>query len=282
MKRFSILDFKSAKGVKKLTLLTAYDYTMAKLLDQSGIDAILVGDSLGMVHQGYKNTLSVTMDHMIYHTTCVVRGTQHAMVISDMPFMSYHISSREAVANAGRLIKEGGAHAVKLEGGRDILPQVESILKAQIPVMGHIGLTPQSIHQLGGFKVQGHLPEEALKIIQDAKSLESLGVFAIVLEGIPEHLAQRISQELRIPTIGIGASVHCDGQILVSHDMLGMYTECSPKFVKHYANLGNLIQTAVKNYIRDVHQQFFPEPAHTYKEQNEVLNLSKQEVPNAD
>ncbi|PKM66443.1 MAG: 3-methyl-2-oxobutanoate hydroxymethyltransferase [Firmicutes bacterium HGW-Firmicutes-2] len=282
MKRYSVLDFKSAKGRQKITLLTAYDYTMAKLLDQSGIDAILVGDSLGMVHQGFNNTLSVTMDHMVYHTSSVVRGTQHAMVISDMPFMSYHLSPMDAVANAGRLIQEGGANAVKLEGGRDIIPQIEGILKAQIPVMGHLGLTPQSINRLGGFKVQGRLPEDAQEILHDALLLESAGVFAIVLEGIPENLAQLISQKLHIPTIGIGASVHCDGQILVSHDMLGMYTESSPRFVKHYAHLGDTIQTAVKSYIDDVRQQIFPSPIHTYKGQKEVLNLPEREVKYVD
>jgi 3-methyl-2-oxobutanoate hydroxymethyltransferase len=276
MKRYSVLDFKSAKGQQKITLLTAYDYTMAKLLDQSGIEAILVGDSLGMVHQGFGNTLSVTMDHMVYHTSCVARGTQHAMVISDMPFMSYHLSPREAVANAGRLIQEGGANAVKLEGGRDIVPQIEGILKAQIPVMGHLGLTPQSINRLGGFKVQGRLPEDAREILHDALLLESTGVFAIVLEGIPENLAQLISQKLHIPTIGIGASVHCDGQILVSHDMLGMYSESSPRFVKRYAHLGDTIQTAVKSYIDDVHQQIFPAPIHTYTEQRGYASLCEE------
>lgn len=255
----------------KITMLTAYDYAFATLVDQAGIDMILVGDSLGMVQLGYENTLSVTMDDMVHHTKAVVRGAKNAMVVADMPFLSYHISVEDAVRNAGRLIQEGGAQAVKLEGGEERLPVVRAILNAEIPIVGHIGLTPQSINQFGGFKVQGKDLETARKLIRDAKLLEEAGIFSIVLEGVPSALAAKITDSLSIPTIGIGAGRDCDGQVLVINDMLGIFQGHIPKFVKRFTNVGPLIVNAFKDYKTEVEAGTFPGDEHCYTIKDDVL-----------
>jgi 3-methyl-2-oxobutanoate hydroxymethyltransferase len=248
-----------------ITLLT-------KLIDESGVDGILVGDSLGMVCLGYKDTLSVTMEDMIHHTKAVARGVKSGLVVGDMPFMSYQTSVYDAVVNAGRLIKEGGAEAVKLEGGAIVAEQIKAIVKAQIPVMGHIGLTPQSVNMFGGFKVQGKTEELARSIIEDAKILEEAGVFSIVLEGIPEKLAEIITREVSVPTIGIGAGAECDGQILVYQDMLGMFTDIVPKFVKKFASVGDIMREGFKGYIKEVQEGTFPSKEHSFKINEEVLD----------
>lgn len=260
------------KKNEKITMLTAYDYSMARLLDEAGTDCLLVGDSLGMTMLGYEDTLSVTMEDMIHHTKAVKRGAKNALVVADMPFLSYHINDEEAVRNAGRLVKVAGAHAVKLEGGQNVKSRIQAILAAQIPVMGHIGLTPQSVNMFGGFKVQGKSEIQAKQLIEDAKMLEALGCFSIVLECVPEKLAKIISEQLTIPTIGIGAGVGCDGQVLVIQDMLGMYTDMLPKFVKRYAVLKDEITLAVKQYNHEVKSGEFPEEKHTFKIDEEVLN----------
>lgn len=250
---------------RKITMLTAYDYSMAKLVSMAGVDSILVGDSLGMVMQGHDSTLPVTVDEIIYHTKMVARGNQNALVISDMPFMSYHISVEDAVRNAGRMVKEGGAEAVKIEGGRNVIEQVKAVIDAQIPVIGHLGLTPQSVNAFGGFKVQGRDEENAKRILDDALLLQKAGVFAITLEGIPADLAKKISEQLTIPTIGIGAGKDCDGQVLVVNDMLGMFKDFVPKFVKQYADLNFVVTNAVQTYIQEVQNGVFPDDAYTYK-----------------
>ena len=249
---------------KKITALTAYDYSFAKLLDSTPIDILLVGDSLGMVSQGHINTLSVTLEDIVYHTRCVIQGVQRALVVADMPLMSYQVSVEQAVTNAGILIQQGGAAAVKLEGGERISNQVNAILKAGIPVMGHIGLTPQSVHQFGGYKVQGKNFLDSKQIKQDAKDLQKAGVFSLVLEGIPEELAKEITNDLKIPTIGIGAGSNCDGQILVTHDLLGLNPDFAPKFVKRYAHLSDVIQNAVIDFISEVQSEKFPGSEHAY------------------
>ena len=256
---------------EKISMLTAYDYSTAMLVDEAGIDMILVGDSLGMVFLGYENTLSVTLDDMIHHTKAVVRGTRNAMVVGDMPFLSYHISVTEAVRNAGRFIQEAGAQAVKLEGGQERIATVKAILDAQIPVMGHIGLTPQSVNAFGGFKVQGKDLETANKLIKDAKALDEAGVFAMVLEGVPAKLAQRITAEVSVPTIGIGAGPDCDGQVLVINDMLGMFKGHIPKFVKKFANLEPIIIAALQEYKREVEEGTFPAEEHCFSINDDVL-----------
>ncbi len=269
----SVSTFISAKkSGEKLTMLTAYDYSMAKLIDGCGVNGILVGDSLGMVCLGYKDTLSVTMDDMLHHTKAVVRGTEHALVVSDMPFMSYQPSLYDAVKNAGRFIQEAGAEAVKLEGGAVVCPQIQAIVSAQIPVMGHIGLTPQSVNMFGGFKVQGKNSADAKQLIEDAKKIEAAGAFAIVLECIPSKLADIISKEVSIPTIGIGAGGGCDGQILVYQDMLNMFSDFKPKFVKNFANVGDLMRDGFKAYIKEVNEGTFPSAEHCFKMDDEVLN----------
>ena len=271
-KKFTVSSFQEAKRAgDKISMLTAYDYSTAKLLDDAGIDCLLVGDSLGMVMLGYEDTLQVTMDDMIHHSRAVARGVKRAMVVGDMPFLSYHISTEESVRNAGRLIQEGKAHAVKLEGGRDVIDKVSAIVKAQIPVMGHLGLTPQSVNMFGGFKVQGKSEEQARKIIEDALLLQEAGVFAIVLECVPEKLAKLITEKLQIPTIGIGAGKFCDGQVLVIQDMLGMYSDFKPKFVKQYAGLSHDIKDAVKTYAMEVKGSQFPGTEHTFTIDEEVL-----------
>lgn len=256
---------------EKITMLTSYDYSMAGMVEEAGIDMILVGDSLGMVMLGYPTTLPVTMDEMIHHTRTVARAAQNTMVVGDMPFLSYHISIPEAVRNAGRFVQEGGAQAVKLEGGVERVDTVKAILDAQIPVQGHIGLTPQSVNQFGGFKVQGKDLETARKLIRDAKALDDAGVFSIVLECVPSELARRITAEVSCPTIGIGAGPHCDGQVLVINDMLGMFHGHIPKFVKKFANLQPIIAEALKAYKDEVMAGTFPGPEHGFTIQDEVL-----------
>lgn len=252
-------------------MLTAYDFTMARLLDEAGVDTILVGDSLGMVMLGYEDTLKVTMADMIHHTKAVARGRKQAFLVADMPFLSYHVSVEKAIENAGRLITEGGAQAVKMEGGYDILDKIEGVIKAQIPVVGHLGLTPQSVNKFGGFKVQGKDEAAARQIIDEALALEAAGVVAIVLECIPEKLATLISEKLQIPTIGIGAGAGCDGQVLVLQDFLGLYGEFLPKFVKRYALLGEQIQEATKAYIADIEEGTFPAKEHTFSMDETLL-----------
>ncbi|KAF5090529.1 3-methyl-2-oxobutanoate hydroxymethyltransferase [anaerobic digester metagenome] len=275
--KFTVSSFLQAKANKeKITMLTAYDYSMAKIVNDAGIDTILVGDSLGMVVQGYESTLEVTMDDMVYHCKAVARGAENALIVGDMPFLSYHISVEEAVRNAGRLIQEGKAHAVKLEGGVDQVDTVKAIVKAQIPVMGHIGLTPQSVNLFGGFKVQGKDTAQAQKVIDDALALEAAGVFAIVLEGIPEKLATLITQKISVPTIGIGAGRYCDGQVLVIHDLLGMYSGQSPKFSKRYAALNETIKDSVTAYITEVKSAKFPEEKHTFTIDDAVIAALQQ------
>lgn len=255
----------------KITMLTAYDYSTAKLMDQSGINGILVGDSLGMVMLGYDDTLPVTMEDMIHHTAAVCRGAKDALVVGDMPFMSYQVSVEEAVYNAGRLMKEGRCQAVKLEGGATVCPQIKAISDASIPVMAHIGLTPQSVNAFGGFKVQGKSEETARQLVENAKAVEKAGAFAIVLEAIPAKLAEIISKSVDIPTIGIGAGAGCDGQILVYQDMLGMFSDFTPKFVKKYTDLGQIMQEAFAQYIKDTKAGVFPAEEHTFKISEEVI-----------
>ncbi|MDY6442653.1 3-methyl-2-oxobutanoate hydroxymethyltransferase [Enterococcus avium] len=264
MKNTVLTMQKQKEQGEKISMLTAYDYSTAKLMDQAGINSLLVGDSLGMVMLGYEDTLSVTMEDMIHHSRAVANGAQNALVVTDLPFMSYHISIPEAVANAGRLIKEGHSAAVKLEGGEAFSKTIQAITRASIPVMGHIGLTPQSIHAFGGFKVQGKTIEAAQKILQDALAVEKAGAFAIVLEAIPADLAALITKKLTIPTIGIGAGNQTDGQLLVYQDMLGMYGEMQPKFVKRYADLGAEMNSAIQHYKTEIQQEQFPAAEHTF------------------
>ncbi|CDF57405.1 3-methyl-2-oxobutanoate hydroxymethyltransferase [Thermobrachium celere] len=272
MKKTTTYFKEAKKRGEKLTMLTAYDYSMAKLIDSAGIDGILVGDSLGMVVLGYENTLQVTVEDIIHHTRAVARGAKDALIVADMPFLSYHISVEDAIRNAGRMIKEGMAHAVKLEGGEEIIDKVRAIINAQIPVMGHLGLTPQSVNVFGGFKVQGKNKSQIEKLIKDAKLLEEAGVFAIVLEGIPKEVAERITETVSVPTIGIGAGVHCDGQILVTQDLLGLYSDFVPKFVKQYRKLSVDIMEAFKEYISDVKKGQFPKDEHSFKLDEQTKN----------
>lgn len=261
----TVSTFKKAKENKqKLTMLTAYDYSTAKLFDEAGINSILVGDSLGNVILGYEDTISVTMENMIHHGAAVARGAKNALVVVDMPFMSYQTSVYDAVYNAGRIMKEGRAGAVKLEGGAGICPQIKAITECGIPVVGHLGLTPQSVNAFGGYKVQGRDDAAAKKLIDDAHKVEEAGAFAVVLECVPAKLAETISNELSIPTIGIGAGNGCDGQVLVYQDMLGMFSDYVPKFVKQFANVGEIIKEAVKSYIDEVSDGTFPDEEHSY------------------
>jgi len=249
---------------EKISMLTAYDYPTAAIIDEAGVDMILVGDSLGMVVLGYDSTLPVTMEDMLHHTKAVSRAVKRAMVIGDMPFMSYQVSAQEALRNAGRFMKEAGAHGVKLEGGREVAKAVRKITSSGIPLMGHLGLTPQSVHQLGGYKVQGKDEKTAARMMEDARILEEAGAFSLVLECVPAPLAGEISRALTIPTIGIGAGVECDGQVLVVNDMLGMFEKFTPKFVKKYAGLNKDIQAAVGRYIDDVKGGTFPGEEHSF------------------
>ena len=251
-----ILEMK-ARG-EKIPMVTAYDYTTARLADQAGIPLLLVGDSLGMVVLGYDSTIPVTMQDMLHHVKAVARGVQTAMVVADLPFMSYHIDQAQALANAAQLVQEGGARSVKLEGGEKMADTVARIVQAGIPVMGHIGLTPQSVNVLGGYRVQGRNQQAAVQLLKDAQALEEAGAYAVVLELIPSPLARVISQRLTIPTIGIGAGVQCDGQVQVLHDMLGLYTNFVPKHTKRYAKLAGVIQDAFAQYVREVKEGSFP------------------------
>lgn len=268
----TVQTFKEAKkNHMELAMLTAYDYSTAKLQDEAGIHGILVGDSLGNVILGYEDTISVTMEDMIHHGAAVARGAKNALVVVDMPFMSYQTSVYDAVVNAGRLMKEGRANAVKLEGGVSVCPQIKAITDAGIPVMAHLGLTPQSINAFGGFKVQGKNEAAARKLIDDAKAVEEAGAFALVLECVPAKLAKIISEQLTIPTIGIGAGAGCDGQILVYQDMLGMFSDYTPKFVKRFAEVGSVMKEAFANYIKEVQAETYPAEEHTFKIDDEVL-----------
>ena len=268
----TVLTFKDQKEKKdKITMLTAYDYSTAKLIDESGVNSILVGDSLGMVCLGYEDTLSVTMEDMIHHTRAVTRGAKNALVVADMPFMSYQTSVYDAVVNAGRLIKEGRAQAVKLEGGKEVVEQIRAIVNASIPVVAHLGLTPQSINAFGGFKVQGKSEEAAQRLLEEARAVEEAGAFAVVLECVPAKLAEFISKEISIPTIGIGAGAGCDGQVLVYQDMLGMYSDFVPKFAKQYAKVGEVMRKAFADYNKEVKDGVFPEEKHTFKIDEEVI-----------
>ena len=265
-KKVTIADLMAKKeSGKRISMMTAYDCPGAHMVDQTGIDTILVGDSLGMVVLGYTSTVPVTMEDMIHHTKAVMRGTTRAFVLGDMPFMSYQTSIEEAVRNAGRFIKEGGCDAVKLEGGSEVAPVVKAIVTAGIPVCAHIGLTPQTATQLGGFKVQGKDAESARNMIESAKDLEAAGAFMVVMECIPDVLAARITNELAIPTIGIGAGRDCDGQVLVYHDTVGLFDRFTPKFVKQYIKLGPMIVDALKEYKREVEEGVFPGDEHTFK-----------------
>ncbi|MDR1743723.1 MAG: 3-methyl-2-oxobutanoate hydroxymethyltransferase [Dysgonamonadaceae bacterium] len=269
--KFTVNSFRQrkAKG-QKIAMLTAYDYSTARLLDEAGIDVLLVGDSLGMVVQGNENTLPVTVEEMIYHGKAVKKGTKNAFVLVDMPFLSYHVSIEDAVRNAGRIIKETGADAVKIEGGDAVIAAVSAIINAQIPVVGHLGLTPQSVNVFGGFKVQGKNSEQAQKIIDQAKRLEQAGVCSIVLECVPWELSRVITDTLTIPTIGIGAGKYCDGQVLVVNDMLGMSAHFAPKFVKRFADMDAIVKDAVENYIREVNAEDFPTEQHSFASNNET------------
>lgn len=255
----------------KITMLTCYDYGTAKLIDEAGINTILIGDSLGMVVLGYEDTLSVTMEDMIHHSAAVARGAKNALIVCDMPFMSYQVSVEDAVRNAGRLMKEGRANMVKLEGGASVCPQIEAIVKASIPVCAHIGLTPQSVNAFGGFKVQGKSEEAARQLLEDAKKVEAAGASLLVMECVPAKLAELITKELHIPTIGIGAGAGCDGQVLVYQDMLGMFSDFTPKFVKKFAETGNVMKQAFETYAKEVKEGTFPAPEHTFKINEEVL-----------
>lgn len=276
MSRLSTTDIIQAKGQRKLSMLTAYDYPTAKIVDECGLDMILVGDSLAMVVLGHEDTLSVDMPEMIHHTKAVARGAKRSMVISDLPFMSYQVSVQQAVENAGRLVKEGGAQAVKLEGGSSVLPQVQAIVQAGIPVQGHLGLTPQSAGQLGGFKVQGKSARAGKQLMEDAQALAEAGCFSIVLEAVPGPLAERVSREVSIPTIGIGAGAGCDGQVLVVHDLVGLFDRFLPKFVKQYARLGQEMSRAVSAYKQEVEAGTFPGTEHSFTmKQEEVAALDR-------
>jgi 3-methyl-2-oxobutanoate hydroxymethyltransferase len=273
----SDLQAKKEQG-QRITMVTAYDYPNGVLVDKAGIDVILVGDSLAMVVLGYENTVPVTMDEMILHCQAVARGAKHPLLVGDMPFMSYEVSVQEAVRNAGRFLKEGKMDVVKLEGGRDRAEVVRAIVTAGIPVMGHIGLTPQTISKLGGFKTQGKSVESAVKLVQDALALQEAGCFSIVLEAIPDRLATLITKKVKIPTIGIGAGAGTDGQVLVLHDMLGLFDRFTPKFVKKYANLSETGVKALQQYVDEVEKGLFPGPEHVFTVKDDVYEALVQEV----
>ncbi len=263
-----------------ITMLTAYDYPTALAMDQAGIDSILVGDSLGMVVLGYENTLPVTMDEMLHHCRAVSRGAKTALLVGDMPFMSYQVSVEEAVRNAGRFLQQGGMDAVKLEGGRERLEAVRAIVGAGIPVMGHLGLTPQSIHQLGGYRAQGKTALAAQRLLEDALLLEEAGCFSLVLESVPARLAKLLSQRLTIPTIGIGAGAGCDGQVLVTHDLLGLFDRFTPKFVKRYAHFHAAMQSAFRDFMEDVQTRAFPAREHSVEMPDEEWEAFLQNIEN--
>jgi len=275
-KKITPVDLQTMKNEgKKFSMLTAYDYPMALLEDRAGIEVILVGDSLGMTVLGYENTIPVTMEEMIHHTKAVTRGAKYALIIGDMPFMSYNTSKQDAIYNAGRFMKEGKADAIKLEGGVSVKEIVRAIVKAGIPVMGHIGLTPQTISMLGGFKVQGKDAQAAQKIIDDALELEDAGAFSVLLEAVPAPIAQKVTERLKVPTIGIGAGVHCDGQVLVVHDMLGLFDRFTPKFAKRYVNLSEQMLKAFDAYREDVLKGNFPTDQHSFHIDEKELSKVK-------
>lgn len=266
MPKITVHDlFKKKSEHKKITMLTAYDYPFAKIIDEAGVDGIIVGDSVGMVVQGLENTLSVTMDEMIYHTKIVSRAVKNAMVVGDLPFMSYQASIEEAVRNAGRFLKEAGASAVKIEGGAEVADHIRALTRSDIPVMAHIGLTPQSIHKMGGYKVQGKTEESANKLLKEALIAEDAGAFALLLEAIPMGLSKRITEELSIPTIGIGAGTYCDGQVLVLHDVVGLFDRFLPKFAKRYADLRGEALKAIINYKEEIEKGIFPSDEQSFK-----------------
>jgi 3-methyl-2-oxobutanoate hydroxymethyltransferase len=266
MPKITVQDFLKKKAEKKkITLLTAYDYPFAKLVDEAGIDAIIVGDSVGMVVQGLENTLPVTMDEMIYHTKMVSRAVKNALVIGDLPFMSYQVSIKDAVRNAGRFLKDAGASAVKIEGGAEVALHIKAMAKSDIPVMAHIGLTPQSIHRMGGYKVQGKTEESAKRLIEEAHIVEDAGAFSLLIEAIPMGLAKKITEELSIPTIGIGAGPYCDGQVLVLHDVIGLFERFLPRFAKRYANLRDEALNAIRVYKEEVEKGVFPTEEQSFK-----------------
>ena len=270
--KFTVSDFQECKRTgRKISMLTAYDYPTAKIMDESGIDAILVGDSLGMVVLGYEDTTRVTMDDMVHHTKAVVRGTNKAMVVADLPFLSYHKGIYESVSNAGRLVNEAGCKAVKLEGGEDVAEDVKAIIRAGIPVMGHLGYTPQSVNVFGGHKAQGKTFETAKKIYKDALLLQDAGAFAVVLECVPHKVAKFISDKLDIPTIGIGSGTMCDGQVLVVHDIIGMFRDFTPRHTKRYVDMGNALESSVKSYINDVVEGSFPTEKNSFTVEAEVV-----------
>ena len=276
MSRLNTLDIIAAKGERKLTMLTAYDYPTAKIVDESGMDMILVGDSLAMVVLGYEDTLAVGMPEMIHHTKAVTRGAKRCIVVGDLPFMAYQVSVQQAVENAGRLIKEGGAQAVKLEGGAAVAPQVRAIAQAGIPVQGHLGLTPQSAGQLGGFKVQGKSAQAGKQLLEDAQALAEAGCFSLVLEAVPAPLAQRVTRAVSIPTIGIGAGAGCDGQVLVLHDLVGLFDRFLPKFVKRYAELSKEMSRAIAAFKQEVEAGSFPDAEHSFSMKQEELDALDQ------
>lgn len=263
-KRITAPDIRASKGQRKLTMLTAYDYPFAKIVDEAGIDMILVGDSLGMVVLGYDDTIPVTLDEMVHHCRAVTRGASHALVVGDMPFLSYEAGPGQALASAGRLFKEGGVRAVKLEGGREVAPQTKALVQAGIPVVGHVGLTPQRVAGIGGFKVQGKTADAARIILEDARALQEAGCFAIILEAVPAAMGRYITEALEIPTIGIGGGAHCDGQVLVIHDVLGLFERFTPKFVKKYAGMAADVREAVTQYKNEVESGVFPGDEHSF------------------
>ncbi len=265
-------DLRKKKADREpIAMMTAYDYPSAKLVEEAGVDVILVGDSLGMVVLGYDSTVPVTMDDMLHHTKAVTRGAKRAFVVADMPFLSYHGTVEESVKNAGRLMQEGLAKAVKIEGGKEVVPVVQRCTQAGIPVMGHIGLTPQSVHQMGGYKVQGRDVAAAQRLLEEAKALEEAGAFAVVLECVPEEVAAKITDSISIPTIGIGAGAGCDGQVLVFHDVLSYASQLKPKFVKSYADIGGMIHAAMSAYVAEVKNRQFPAPEHVFHASEETI-----------
>lgn len=264
-RKITVPEIRARKGGPPLAMIAAYDFTMARLFDEGGADLLLVGDSLGMVVQGHSTTLPVTVEEICYHARAVARGAPRAHVVGDMPFMSFQLSAERALENAGKMVKEGSCESVKLEGGEEVAPHVRRIVMAGIPVMGHVGLTPQSVHAMGGFKVQGKTDEAVERLLQGARALEDAGAYAVVLEAIPPDVAEEITSMLTIPTIGIGAGPACDGQVLVCYDMLGMYPDLKPKFAKRFAEVGEQIIQATRDYIGEVQQRSFPAAEHTFK-----------------
>jgi 3-methyl-2-oxobutanoate hydroxymethyltransferase len=273
-KAITVPEIRARKGGEPLTMVTAYDATFARMLDEAGVELLLVGDSLGMVVQGNADTLGVTVDDIVYHTRAVTRGARHCHVVGDMPFLSYQVTPEEAVRNAGRILAQGGAHAVKLEGGAAIAPTIARIVAAGIPVMAHVGLTPQSVHALGGFRVQGREHDDAERIFADAVAVAEAGAYALVLEGIPGELAARITDALAIPTIGIGAGVHCDGQVLVCYDLLGMTADLRPKFVKRYDDGFDRVVAAARHFCDEVKQRAFPGSEHTFAMRKRPVSIT--------